>query len=123
MPTGFDIHCRTAKETIDVLSQQRVSHISFDHDLGDGNGTGYEVACWIEEQAALKTLAPITWTVHSSNSVGRANISQAMQSAQRYWVTKKLALWVQSFEDVPPEFEEVLSENFKSLLVKPVKHS
>lgn len=62
-----------------------VTHISFDHDLGDFAGTGYEVAKAVEYWAFHKVISSITWEIHSANPVGRKNIEQAMRSAERFW--------------------------------------
>lgn len=79
-------------DTIERLSQGDITHISLDHDLNADEyldiaqtGTGYDVACWIEAQAAACRLAPLTWEVHSMNPIGAARIRQAMESAERFW--------------------------------------
>lgn len=85
-PEGFEIRVYTALEAIRRLRDGGVTFISFDHDLGpEENGTGYTVACWIEEQAAQGKLGRIGWAIHSANPVGRRNIEAAMQSAERFW--------------------------------------
>jgi hypothetical protein len=53
-------------------------YISFDHDLGDGVPTGYDIAHWIvgtDLNAGGKFLpADFAFTVHSMNPIGAANI-------------------------------------------------
>lgn len=78
-------------DTIQRLLRGDITHISLDHDL-DAEGelrnelTGYDIACWIEEQAATgRRLGRMTWEVHSMNPSGASRIRQAMQSADRYW--------------------------------------
>ncbi len=83
-PFGFHVRCRTAEEAKAWLLTSRITHISFDHDLGPGS-TGYDVAKWIEEQAHCGKLKALTWEIHSANPVGRRNIEWAMQSAKRAW--------------------------------------
>lgn len=98
MPSDFDIHAKSANEAIKVLKTGNVVHISFDHDLGDivdtegdivlwneHKKTGYYVASWIEEQAALGNIPPLTWAVHSANPIGSENIRQAMLQADKFW--------------------------------------
>jgi hypothetical protein len=68
-----------------ALARGPVDHISFDHDLGEGRGSGYIVARFIEHRAFLRTLPPLTWDVHSANPAGRANIVRAMEQAERFW--------------------------------------
>lgn len=86
LPSGYDCGCIRAREAINFINMGIVSHISFDHDLGDEsqNGNGYLVAKVIEE-AAANGLPRITWDIHSANPVGRKNIEAAMQSAERFW--------------------------------------
>jgi hypothetical protein len=86
MPNDFVCHCLRAKEAINFVRMGMVSHISFDHDLGEPeNGTGYDVAKVIEEGAFDGTIPPMTWAIHSANPVGRKNIEVAMKNAERYW--------------------------------------
>ena len=67
------------------LDQNIITAISFDHDLGEGRLTGYDIAKYIEELAATGRHQRIEWTIHSSNPVGRTNIELAMMQADRYW--------------------------------------
>lgn len=79
-------------DTIARLQAGGITHISLDHDL-DGDGeldenftrTGYDIATWIEAQAAAGTLPRMTWEVHSMNPSGASRIRAAMESADRYW--------------------------------------
>lgn len=93
MPRDFDIHCRTMADIEPLLRVGAVTHISFDHDLGEDKGgtllpTGYDVAKLIEHMAHDGTIRPFTWSVHSANPVGKANINAAMCSAERFWEQK-----------------------------------
>lgn len=86
MPSEYDMHVRTAFEAIDLLRGGDVSDISLDHDLGDeGNGTGYDVAKWIEEQAFHQSLPRLIWRVHSQNTIGVKNMLAALRNADRFW--------------------------------------
>ena len=76
---------KTAHTAIQILKSGNVEYMSFDHDLGPGAGTGYEVAKWVEEQAYYGGIPRFTWTVHSANPEGSKKIVQAMQSAERFW--------------------------------------
>lgn len=73
----------TAQEAIDLLYTGQVTFISFDHDLGSpANGTGYTVASWIEQAAAMDPTWPIPdYAIHSANPVGAINIDRAMKAA------------------------------------------
>jgi len=91
-PTGFDIRAYTAKGAIDHLSRGDITGCSLDHDLGgefdlpeSEVGNGYQVACWIEEQARLGKLNRITCMIHSANPVGAMKMKEALIRAMGYW--------------------------------------
>lgn len=85
-PEGFDLRAWTAKEAIKFIDQGGITFISFDHDLGEeANGTGYDVAKFIEMRA-VEGIKPPLFDVHSANPVGAENIFAAMNQAFRlYW--------------------------------------
>lgn len=88
MPSGFDIHCRTAKEARAALASGKVTFISFDHDLGDSSPneeTGYSVGQSISLMAYFGTLPRLDWAIHSANPVGAANIRFTMANAEKAW--------------------------------------
>lgn len=87
-PNGY-VGVSTALDACRLLKSKRVSHISFDHDLGKGTDDqgGYIVARFIEKGAAMGTISSLTWDIHSANPVGRKNIELAMKSAERFWAT------------------------------------
>ena len=88
MPGGYTHHVKTADQAIELLKTGKVITCSLDHDLGsDYNGTGYDVAKWIEEQAHAGTLAKVRCRVHSHNPAGAKNMKLALQSAYRAWGT------------------------------------
>jgi len=72
----------TVKE---LIREGLVCEISFDHDLGEDQPTGYDLAKWIEEGAAQGEISTIIWEVHSQNPVGAENIRRAMTAARRTW--------------------------------------
>jgi hypothetical protein len=94
MPAEFDVHARTAAEAIALLKGGDVTLISLDHDLGEeANGSGYEVAKWLEE-AALRWsqgepggVPPLEWRIHSQNPVGLQNMTRALRNASRFWAS------------------------------------
>jgi len=86
IPETFDIWAKNYDQAIMALKSSPITHISFDHDLGDDEkGTGNDVAKWIEEQAYLGNYPKIKWRVHSDNPAGVKNIIATMESADRYW--------------------------------------
>ena len=98
MPEGYDRHVRTAPEAIALLESGTVTAISLDHDLGESGGTGYQVACFIEEGAFRKSLLPMGVSIHSANPVGRYRMEQAIDRAKKYWLTNSFV----SNYDTPP---------------------
>lgn len=94
MPNGFDIHVKTSHAALVLLATGIIDEISLDHDLGDLDGDcsdGYEVACWIEEQAVRGMIRPMMWHVHSANPVGAAKMRMALENADMHWLA-----WIQS---------------------------
>jgi hypothetical protein len=90
IPNGYTHHCKTAKEAIELLKTGRVVRISLDHDLGMYyNGTGYDVAKFIEEGAINGTLKELGLAVHTQNPVGRKNICAALQNAKKAWANQE----------------------------------
>ncbi len=90
IPSDFDYWAKTSKEAIDFLSNEPITEVSFDHDLGeDCNGTGYDVAKWIEEASFFSTIPKLIWQIHSANPVGRRNIELAMLNADKFWNKKQ----------------------------------
>lgn len=76
--------CRTAEDAIRLLATGKVSHISFDHDLGEESvRNGNDVAKWIERAVDEQWILVPKWQVHSMNPVGRQNIIETMLSAER----------------------------------------
>lgn len=76
---GYDwIIVRSYDEAVNYASKYGIpSHISFDHDLGEGK-SGYDFTKWMVEQDLDKggTFIPsdFTYAVHSQNPIGTANI-------------------------------------------------
>lgn len=86
MPEEFDLHVRTAREAMELIKSGVVHKISLDHDLGEkSNGTGYEVAKFIEEGAFQGSIAPMEVSVHSANPVGSKNMRMCINNAKRFW--------------------------------------
>jgi len=97
MPDDYDLWAKTAIEAkVYIGSNLDITHVSFDHDLGDENGTGYDVACfvevisesdyWLRNRPEVKPIIkPFTWDIHSANPVGSKRIEQAMKNAERFW--------------------------------------
>lgn len=84
VPPEFDVWVKTAAAAMKVLGTGGATEISLDHDLG-GEQTGYDVACFLEQGAALGRIAPVKVHIHTANPVGRKNIAAAVAKAMEYW--------------------------------------
>ena len=104
IPSEFDCHIKTAVEAIELLAAGGVTAISLDHDLGDNGGTGYEVACYIEQAAYNGMLFPVEVAIHSANPVGRERMEQAINNARLFWSEVKLPI----YEGIPKLFDVVI---------------
>ena len=54
--------------------------ISFDNDLGIGNGEGYDCAKWLVEYCMDNDKELPEWYVHSANPVARENIEKLLDN-------------------------------------------
>lgn len=81
---------KNVEEAKKFLNKGIVFFISFDNDLGDGLEEGYQLANWIEEQAANGILKRMGWQIHSSNPVAANKIKMAMLNAEKFWVEHEL---------------------------------
>ena len=89
--TGSELWIKTAHEVIELLKGGDVISISLDHDLGlPENGSGYDVAKWIEEQAYHGNLPRLEWRLHSDNPVGVKNMKAALEQADKFWASNEL---------------------------------
>lgn len=58
--------------------------ISFDNDLGIGNGEGYDCAKWLVEYCMNNNVQLPEWYVHSANPVAQENINQLLSNFTKY---------------------------------------
>lgn len=80
-PEGWTL-MKTAGEAIAWLKTHIVEKISLDHDLGDGQLTGYDVVCWIERAVFTQDFIPPKMYCHSMNSVGSDKIMAAIKKIE-----------------------------------------
>lgn len=67
-PRGWE-RTFTVAQTINLLKQRNVSHLSLDNDLGMGQPEGYKVIDWLEEQVYNDPTFPVPEiTVHTANA-------------------------------------------------------
>jgi hypothetical protein len=77
---------KTAAECVAVLKAGGVASISLDHDLGAAeNGTGYDVAKWIEKAAFDGVLPRLAWRLHTASPIGRKSMMAALRNADAFW--------------------------------------
>lgn len=65
-PDGWH-RCHHVHEVIALLKRKEVRRLSLDHDLGDGEKTGYHLCLYMIENGVWPDEQP---TVHSANPVG-----------------------------------------------------
>jgi len=65
----------TAGDCIDLLCNESWDVLFLDHDLGDDNETGYDVACWLEARPSKQ---PKKIYIHSLNPMGASRMRQAI---------------------------------------------
>lgn len=74
----------TASEAISLLESQDWDYLFLDHDLGgqqmveSGEGTGYEVAVWLEEHTGRQ---PPNIVIHSYNPMGAQKMHEALPNS------------------------------------------
>ncbi len=82
-PDGWTL-ARSVPVLIDLLGTQEVTQLSLDHDLGDGEMTGYDFMRWLEAQVFDGTIVKIPEiTFHTANPTGRRNMEFALVSIQK----------------------------------------
>ena len=85
---GKFVVVRSFEQAIDVMSQRGCPEfISFDHDLGPDEPTGYDIAKWIVEKDLDDRGfigADFQFETHSQNPIGAQNISKLLESYLRH---------------------------------------
>lgn len=83
-PEGW-VRAKTAGQAVMLLASGTFGEVSLDHDLGpEAAGTGYQVACWLEEEVMTNPHfpAPIVH-VHTANASARGKMQQAVFNIER----------------------------------------
>lgn len=75
---GCDVTARTYKEALHCLEKHwlTLEHLCLDHDLGDEDGNGYDVACFAADHGFLPAYVQIV----SANPVGKGRIQNLLKS-------------------------------------------
>jgi len=66
---------KTVKECKKVLLKHSVRLMSLDHDLGEGQETGYDLLCWMEKNNIWPSEEVL---IHTMNPVGRLRMEQVL---------------------------------------------
>lgn len=63
-----------------ITTERFPNFISFDHDLGENEPTGYDIAHYIVELDLDHNIIPgnFKWYTHSQNPIGKANIDNLL---------------------------------------------
>jgi hypothetical protein len=86
-PNSQVMWAKTAKEAQDILDTNTVVSMSLDHDLGDKkNGTGLDVAKYVESLAYYGKIKPIKWFLHTDNPADKEHMRIALTNANTYWL-------------------------------------
>ena len=70
---------RTANHAKELLNKGHYNIVSFDHDLGEDEPTGYDILKWM----LLNEIIPEEIWLHTANPVGRGNMSQYVSCYNR----------------------------------------
>jgi len=74
---------RSLDEVKEICGEKgKPSHVSFDHDMGEGEPDGVEIVEWLIDN---NYIPDNSWNVHSANPIGSKNIKNKIKSG----VTKK----------------------------------
>ena len=76
-----------AHQAIAMLECGLVTHISLDHDLGEGEGigNGYDVVLWIEEMVVCGDFIPPHILIHTSNPSARLKMQAGVQQIRKHY--------------------------------------
>jgi len=79
-PDGW-VRVYTVPELQKLVQDSNITVISLDHDLGDGQPTGYDFLVWLEREVGEGRIPnPPRLEIHSANPVGRQNMARAIES-------------------------------------------
>ena len=70
-PPGW-LWAKNVREAQELLVTDQVDSIDLDHDLGEGEPTGYDLVKWMHETGHWPKNVPM---IHSQNPVGRQNMA------------------------------------------------
>lgn len=80
---GTWVIARTQDEVEKIIAKRGFPNfVSFDHDLGDGQPTGYDITKWMVDYDMDNDVIPVNFSfyVHSQNPIGAKNIQSYLDS-------------------------------------------
>lgn len=82
-PEGW-VRAKTAGHAIMLLVSGTFDEVSLDHDLGpETAGTGYDVACWLEEEAMTNPHFQVPLVhIHTANAGARGKMAHAVRNIE-----------------------------------------
>ncbi|MFH1547263.1 MAG: cyclic-phosphate processing receiver domain-containing protein [bacterium] len=113
-PEGW-VPVRTFGDAIQLLEEQTVEEMSFDHDLGMGL-TGYDVLKWIERKVFEGTYIPPKIWIHTGNPVGRKKMLAAKKQIEKMMKERSVQEIVEQIHIEDVTVQDV--QNLKTLLGK-----
>ena len=72
------VFTKKPSEAIDLLKQGGWGAVFLDHDLSSTEYSGYDIACWLEENPEF---CPLQVIIHSQNNVGNQKMKAALPHA------------------------------------------
>ena len=85
------IICRNFSDFVNLVTttKETISFISFDHDLGEKQPTGYDIVKWLVDYDQYHDIINenFSFFVHSQNPVGKQNIESLMNN----WLNFKVS--------------------------------
>ncbi len=82
-PKDFDLVARNYQEALEIIANNEITYISFDHDLGEEK-TGYDIVCWLEEEIYYGRLKKFEWNVHSANPSGAKKMILTLEKMETF---------------------------------------
>lgn len=94
IPPGW-IFARGFEEAMRILASGKITYLSLDHDLGQGEGKeGYDILKIMEKAVAeRKFKPPQVIIVHSDNAGARKKMEQAIESIKNLVRIEKVRNW------------------------------
>lgn len=109
MPPGYDVWAKNYHEAVAFIDTGKVTHISFDNDLGEPL-EGRHIIDYMYELAYFKTIPPIRMQVHSSNGGAIPAMLQGINQLYLYWEV--------DFPVRKVDYESMLNQGVDSLGVR-----